>query len=99
MAPKLPDYRVSSRKRLDMEQLQDVSLPIKLVLGSTRLTIRELLQLKTGKVLNLDRFAGEPIDLVVNDKVIARGEVVVVDDQFGIRIMTLLSPEERLKQM
>jgi len=82
-----------------MQQLQDVSLPIRLVLGSTELTVRELLELKTGKVIALNRLAGEPIDLVVNDKVIARGEVVVIEENFGIRIMTLLSPEERLKQM
>jgi len=99
MSSRNKDYRVSSRKRLDMQQLQDVSLPIRLVLGSTELTVRELLELKTGKVIALNRLAGEPIDLVVNDKVIARGEVVVIEENFGIRIMTLLSPEERLKQM
>lgn len=93
------EYRVSSRKRLDMEQLQDVALNIRLILGRTKMTIKELLELKAGKVVDLDRLAGEPVDLVVNDKVIARGEVVVIEENFGVRIMTLLSPEERLKQM
>ena len=96
---KKPDLRISNRKKLDIEQLQDVILTVKLVLGKTRLTIRELLELKPGKVVDLDRLAGETVDLVVNDKVIAKGEVVVIDDNFGVRVVTLLSPEERIKQM
>lgn len=96
---KKPDLRISNRKKLDIEQLQDVILTVKLVLGKTRLSIRELLELKPGKVVDLDRLAGETVDLVVNDKVIAKGEVVVIDDNFGVRVVTLLSPEERIKQM
>lgn len=97
--PTNQEYRVSSRKKLDIEQLQDVKLNIRLVLGTTQLKVRELLEMKPGKVVNLQRLAGETIDFVVNDKVIARGEVVVIDDNFGVRLVTLLSPEERLKQM
>ncbi len=93
------EYRVSNRKKLDIEQLQDVDLEIKLVLGRTRMKIRELLELKAGHVVTLDRLAGETVDFVVNNKIIAKGEVVVIDDNFGIRLVTLLTPEERLKQM
>ena len=93
------DYSVSNRKKLDIEQLQDVSLEIRLVLGRTKLKIRELLNLKPGHVVELDRLAGETVDIIVNQKVIAKGEVVVIDDNFGVRLINLLTPEERLKQI
>ena len=93
------DFRVSNRKKLDIEQLQDVDLDVKLVLGTTKLKIRELIEMKPGKVVDLDRLAGEPVDFIVNNKTIAKGEVVVIDDNFGVRLVTLLSPEERLKMM
>jgi flagellar motor switch protein FliN/FliY len=98
MAPK-SEYRVSNRKKLDINQLQDISLKIRLVLGKTTLRISELLTLKPGKIVELDRLAGETVDLVVDSKVIAKAEVVVIDDNFGVRLVSLLSPEERLKQM
>ncbi|MFC1584372.1 flagellar motor switch protein FliN [Fibrobacterota bacterium] len=94
-----PEYRISNRKRLDIEQLQDVHLTIRLILGQTRMKVRELLEMKPGKVVDLNRLAGETVDIVINNKVIAKGEVVVIDDNFGVRLVTLLSPEERLKQM
>ena len=93
------EFRTSNRKKLDIEQLQDLDLTVKIILGNTKLKVRELLDLKPGKVVELNRLAGEMVDFVVNDKVIAKGEVVVIDDNFGIRLVTLLSPEERLKQM
>jgi len=93
------DYPVSDRKKLDIEQLQDVKLQIRLVLGRTRMKIRELLNLKTGHVVKLDRLAGETVDIIVNQKIIAKGEVVVIDDNFGVRLVNLLTPEQRLKQM
>jgi flagellar motor switch protein FliN/FliY len=93
------EYRISTRKKLDMDQLQDIHLPIRLVLGTSKMKIRDLLELKVGKVVGLDRLAGETVDFVVNNKVIAKGEVVIIDDNFGVRLVTLLSPEERLKLM
>ena len=92
-------YSPSNRKKLDIEQLQDVSLEIRLVLGYTKMKIRELLTLKPGNVVELERLAGETVDIIVNNKVIAKGEVVVIDDNFGVRLVNLLTPEERLKQM
>ena len=65
----------------------------------TRLSIRKILELGPGSIIELDRLAGEPVDLLVNDKVVAKGEVVVVDEYFGIRIISLASPEERIKQL
>jgi flagellar motor switch protein FliN/FliY len=82
-----------------MEQLGDIMLPIRMVLGQKKLTIKELLSLKEGSVLEISRLAGENIDLIVNNRLIAKGEVVVMNNHFGFRLVTLLSPEERLKQM
>ncbi len=96
---KNPEFRISPRKKLDIEQFQDILLPVRLVLGNTKIDIRELLELKPGKVIDLDRLAGETVDFVVNNKVIAKGEVVIIDDNFGVRLVTLLTPEERLKLM
>jgi flagellar motor switch protein FliN/FliY len=82
-----------------MEQLGDIMLPIHMVLGQKKLTIKELLNLKEGSVLEITRLAGENIDLIVNNRLMAKGEVVVMNNHFGFRLVTLLSPEERLKQM
>jgi flagellar motor switch protein FliN/FliY len=82
-----------------MDQLGDIMLPIRMVLGQKKLTIKELLSLKEGSVLEISRLAGENIDLIVNNRLIAKGEVVVMNNHFGFRLVTLLSPEERLKQM
>jgi flagellar motor switch protein FliN/FliY len=79
--------------------LLDVPLNVTIELGRTRLSIRRILELGPGSIIELDRLAGEPVDLLVNDKVVARGEVVVVDEYFGIRILSLISPEERIKQL
>ena len=97
--PLLKEYLRSTRKNLDIEQLGDIMLPIHMVLGQKKLTIKELLNLKEGSVLEITRLAGENIDLIVNDRLMAKGEVVIMNNHFGFRLVTLLSPEERLKQM
>ena len=79
--------------------LLDINLNVTIELGRTRLSIRKILELGPGSIIELDRLAGEPVDLLVNDKVVAKGEVVVVDEYFGIRIISLVSPEERIKQL
>ncbi len=83
----------------NMQMLLDINLNITIELGRTRLSIRKILEIGPGSIIELDRLAGEPVDLLVNDKVVAKGEVVVVDEYFGIRILTLVSPEERIKQL
>ena len=97
--PATTNLKFSDMNHLEMSQLQDVKLPVRLILGSTKSKIRELLDLKKGNIITLNRLAGETVDFIVNNKVIAKGEVVVIDDNFGVRIVTLLSPEERLKLM
>jgi flagellar motor switch protein FliN len=79
-----------------MDFLLDVMLPITVELGRTRMPIREVLHLAPGSILELDKLAGEPVDIRVNDKSIARGEVVVIDENFGVRLTSIVAPPERV---
>ncbi len=83
----------------NIELLMDVNLPISIELGRTRMSISDILSLGPGSVVELNKLAGEPVDLLVNQKVVARGEVVVIDENFGVRITQLMTPEERLKSL
>jgi flagellar motor switch protein FliN/FliY len=83
----------------DISMLLEVPLDIAVELGRTRLTIRELLEINQGSILELEKLAGEPVDVLVNGKPLARGEVVVIDEEFGIRITDVVSQEERLRSM
>jgi flagellar motor switch protein FliN len=91
--------RQSIESQPNVQMLLDINLNVTIELGRTRLSIRKILELGPGSIIELDRLAGEPVDLLVNDKVVAKGEVVVVDEYFGIRILTLVSPEERIRQL
>ncbi|HUI83872.1 MAG TPA: flagellar motor switch protein FliN [Candidatus Binatia bacterium] len=79
--------------------LMDVELPVMLRFGSRLATLREVLELASGAVLELDREVQEPVDLVLNGRVIARGEVVVVDGNYGLRITDVVSPQQRVSSM
>lgn len=87
----------ASQGNIDM--LLDVELDVSIELGRAELPIKRVLELAPGSIVELDRLAGEPVDLLVNNKVVAKGEVVVVDENFGIRIVSLVSPEERIKSL
>ncbi len=80
----------SKQKAIDM--LSDVNLQLAVELGRTRLTVKQILDLQKGSVVELNRIAGDAVDVYVNDHLIARGEVVVVDDKFGVRITELITP-------
>ncbi len=86
-----------SARRLDM--LLDVPLEVNVELGRTRMTIQDLLQLGPGSVIELDKVAGEALDILVNGRLVARGEAVVVNDKFGIRITDIVSPQERIQRL
>lgn len=90
-------YRKSARRSLDLEQLQDIRVPVHLHLGGTKMPLEELLKLEPDQVIQLDRLAGEAVDIVVNHRHMAKGEVVVVNNHLAVRLISLLSPEERLK--
>ena len=79
--------------------LMDVKLPVSIELGRTTLPIAEILEWGQGSIIELDRLAGEPVDLMVNNKLVAKGEVVVVDEKFGLRVTSLMSPRERLQSL
>ncbi|MEW5924385.1 MAG: flagellar motor switch protein FliN [Candidatus Zixiibacteriota bacterium] len=83
----------------NIELLMDVELPVSIELGRTRMNISDILSLGPGSIVELDKLVGEPVDLLVNQKKVARGEVVVVEENFGLRITQLISPEERLKNL
>ncbi|MBI4630663.1 MAG: flagellar motor switch protein FliN [Chloroflexi bacterium] len=78
-----------------LDLLMDVQLRVSVELGRTRLPVKEVLALQQGSVVELDRLAGEPVDVLVNDRLIAHGEVVVIEDKFGIRITETISPSKR----
>jgi flagellar motor switch protein FliN/FliY len=79
-----------------LDLIMDVPLRVTVELGRTRMQIRDVLELGKGSVVELDKLAGEPVDLLVNGKLIARGEVVVIDENFGIRVTDIVSPAERV---
>lgn len=83
----------------DLEIILDIPVSISMAVGSTSITIRNLLQLNQGSVIELDRLAGEPLDVLVNGTLIAHGEVVVVNEKFGIRMTDVISPAERIKNL
>jgi flagellar motor switch protein FliN/FliY len=93
------------KKKTDRNQMQsldfilDIPLKVTVELGRTRMLIRDILQLSQGSVLELSKFAGEPLEVLVNDKLVARGEVVVVNEKFGIRLTDIISPLERIEQL
>ncbi len=80
----------------NIDLLLDVPLPITVELGRTDMTIRDILDLGPGSVVELNRVAGEPVDILVNGKLVARGEVVVIDENFGVRVVDIVTPAERL---
>jgi flagellar motor switch protein FliN/FliY len=76
----------------NIDLLLDVSMRVTVELGRTRMPLSQILELQHGSVVELDRLAGDPVDIFVNDCMIARGEVVIVDDKFGVRITEMISP-------
>lgn len=82
-----------------LDFILDIPLKVTVELGRSRMVIREILQLAQGSVIELSKFAGEPLEVLINDKLIARGEVVVVNEKFGIRLTDIISPVERIEQL
>ena len=99
-----PDFKEiedekKSGETLDLNFLLDIPLEVTVQLGSTKMVINELLQLGQGSVLELPKLVGEPLDVLVNDKLVARGEPVMVNEKFGIRLTDIISPIERLESL
>ncbi|MEO9273545.1 flagellar motor switch protein FliN [Marinomonas sp. 5E14-1] len=83
----------------DLDLIMDIPVVLSMELGNTEIAIRNLMQLTQGSVVELDRFAGEPLDVLVNGTLIAHGEVVVVNDKYGIRLTDVVSPSERIRRL
>ncbi len=83
----------------NLDVVLDIPVNISMEVGGTEITIRNLLQLNQGSVVELDRLAGEPLDVLVNGTLIAHGEVVVVNEKFGIRLTDIVSPSERIRRL
>jgi flagellar motor switch protein FliN len=84
---------------VNLEVVMDIPVTVSAEIGRTRIPIRSLLQLSQGSVVELDRLAGDPLDVFVNGTLIAHGEVVVVNEKFGIRLTDVISPSERVKKL
>jgi flagellar motor switch protein FliN/FliY len=87
------------QRQADLEQILDIPITMSVEIGKSRLSIRNLLQLNQGSIVELDRMAGEPLDVLVNGTLVAHGEVVVVNDKFGIRLTDVISAQERVKKL
>jgi flagellar motor switch protein FliN/FliY len=101
-AAEFPDFSGASTKGAthnDIDFILDIPVQLTVELGRTKIAIKNLLQLAQGSVVELDGMAGEPMDVLVNGCLIAQGEVVVVNDKFGIRLTDIISPSERIRKL
>ena len=83
----------------DIDLIMDIPVKLTVELGRTKMTIKELLRLTQGSVVSLDGLAGEPLDILINGYLIAQGEVVVVNDKYGVRITDIITPSERMRRL
>ena len=86
----------SAERSSNIQMLQDVKMNLSVELGRTQINIREILQLGEGSIVQLNKLAGEPVDIFINNKCVAKGEVVVVDENFGVRVTEIIGPEDRV---
>lgn len=98
MQPLQADAVISSDE-VNLDVILEIPVTLSMEIGRTDISIRNLLQLNQGSVIELDRLAGEPMDVLVNGTLVAHGEVVVVNEKFGIRLTDIISPQERVKKL
>ncbi len=98
-AKQLNDTSSGSPGDVKLDVILDIPVTVAMEIGRTQLSIRNLLQLNQGSIVELDRLAGEPMDVLVNGTLVAHGEVVVVNDKFGIRLTDVISPADRIKNL
>ncbi len=95
----MPEESTATSAEQNFDLLLDVPLKVSVELGGTKLRIQELLDLGQGSILELDRMAGEPVDILVNGRAIALGEVVVVNERYAVRVVSIHSPTERVESL
>ncbi|HAZ14065.1 MAG: flagellar motor switch protein FliN [Bdellovibrionales bacterium GWA2_49_15] len=93
------DDALNKLKVQNLDFILDIPLKVTVELGRTSVMVKDLLQLGQGSVLELDKLAGEPLEILVNGKLVAKGEVVVVNEKFGIRLVDVISPIERIEKL
>jgi len=93
-----PQAQLEERMK-KLEMILDIPLKVSVELGRTKMLVNDLLQLGQGSVIELSKLAGEPLEVLVNEKLVARGEVVVVNEKFGIRLTDIISPIERIEKL
>ncbi len=93
-----PMSREATRPQ-NLDVVLDIPVRLSMEVGNTNISIRKLLKLNKGSIVELSRTAGEPLDVMVNGTLVARGEVVVVNDKFGVRLLDVMSPEQRLQSL
>jgi len=98
-AKQLDEGGIGDSGNVNLEMILDIPVTVSMEIGRTQLNIRNLLQLNQGSVVELDHLAGEPMDVLVNNTLVAHGEVVVVNEKFGIRLTDVISPAERIKNL
>ncbi len=96
---KVGDNSINKLKVQNLDFILDIPLKVTVELGRTKVYVKELLQLGQGSVVELDKLSGEPLEILINDKLIAKGEVVVVNEKFGIRLTDIISPIERIESL
>ena len=97
--PTAQDFQVSHPGNINADVLQNISVSLAIEVGRAQIKIKDLMRLTQGSVVELDRIAGEPLDLLVNNTVVAQGEVVLVNDRYGIRLTRVVPSTERLKSL
>jgi flagellar motor switch protein FliN/FliY len=97
--PSAQDFQVSHPGNINPEVLQNISVTLAIEVGRAQIKIKDLMRLTQGSVVELDRIAGEPLDLLVNDTVVAQGEIVLVNDRYGIRLTRVVPASDRLDNL
>ncbi len=96
--PEAP-VKKASVKTSDLGFILDIPLKLSVIFGKSKMRINDLLQLGQGSVIELDKEVGEPLEIYANDKLLAYGEVVVINDKFGVKLLNIVSPEERISKL
>jgi flagellar motor switch protein FliN len=99
MEPDAGQQKGEERRERNLDLILDIPLRVTVELGRTKMLVSELLNLGQGSVIELNKLAGEPMEVLVNDKLVARGEAVVVNEKFGVRLTDIISPAERVEQL
>ena len=92
-------YQLQESETKNLSMLMDIPLQVTVELGRTKRSVKEILELSSGSIIELDKLAGEPVDILVNSRLIAKGEVVVIDENFGVRVTDIMSQSDRLKKI